>query len=80
MASSEQVRSLDIVFEELRTERDQQLHHFDALDQKAGIVLGFAGALVALAPRGSDVFLSFGRAAAVVSGFLCLSTFWPRRY
>jgi hypothetical protein len=59
MASSEQVRSLDIVFEELRTERDQQLHHFDALDQKAGIVLGFAGALVALAPGGSDVFLSF---------------------
>ena len=62
------------------TERDHQLQHFDALDQKAGIVLGFAGALVALAPARPEVLLSLARAAAVVSGFLCLSTFWPRRY
>ena len=80
MASADRVRSLDIVLDEVRTERDHQLQHFDALDQKAGIVLGFAGALVALAPTRPDLLLALARASAVVSGFLHLSTFWPRRY
>ena len=44
------IRSLDVVREEIRIERAAQLQHFDALDSKAGIVLGFAGAIVALAP------------------------------
>jgi hypothetical protein len=80
MAAPDRVRSLDIVFDEVRAERDHQLQYFDALDQKAGIVLGFAGALVALAPPRPDLLLIVGRAAAVLSGFFCLSTFWPRRY
>lgn len=42
--------SIEIVLEEVRFEREAQLQHFDSLDAKAGILLGFAGALVALAP------------------------------
>ena len=57
-----------------------QLSHFDSLDSKAGIVLGFAGALVALTPGGSPGLANPGRWLAIVSGFLALWTFWPRRY
>jgi hypothetical protein len=74
------VRSLDVVAEEVRAQRDGQLTHFDALDSKAGIVLGFAGALVALAPGGHNLLVEFGRAAAALSGLLALWSFWPRRY
>ena len=80
MAELEGIQSLDLVLEEVRSERDLQLSHFDSIDTKAGIVLGFAGALVALAPPGAELLLGLGRALAVVCGFLCLSTFWPRRY
>jgi hypothetical protein len=80
MAKVEGIRSLDLVLEEVRSERDLQLSHFDAIDTKAGIVLGFAGALVALAPPRAELLLVLGRVLAVVCGFLCLWTFWPRRY
>jgi disulfide bond formation protein DsbB len=62
----------------VRAERDRQLKHFEALDTKAGIVLGFAGALVALTPRHVNALLVIGRIGAVLSAFLGLSTFWPR--
>ena len=71
--------SLDAILEEVRSERQAQLRHFDALDAKAGIILGFAGALVALAPVGGLV-VDPGRFAAVASGIVALSTFWPRSY
>jgi hypothetical protein len=45
-------RSLEIVAEEVKSERRMQLAHFDSLDSRAGIVLGFAGAIVALTPSG----------------------------
>ena len=74
------MRSLAIVVDEVRVERQMQLSHFDSLDSKAGIVLGFAGALVALTPSGFSALVSAGRALAIVSGFSALWTFWPRRY
>jgi hypothetical protein len=43
--------SLEIVLEEARAERAAQLQHFDALDAKAGVLLGFSAALVALRRR-----------------------------
>jgi len=72
------VRSLDVLLDQARLERAHQLQHFDALDGKAGILLGFAGALIALAPSGLRVALDGGRAAAVVAGYFALRTFWPR--
>lgn len=74
------VRSLQVIRDEVRAERSSQLQHFDSLDTKAGIVLGFAGALVALAPDRATLFVQVGRAVAVLSGFLALWTVWPRRY
>jgi hypothetical protein len=73
-------RSLDVVHEEVRAERGEQLQHFDSIDTKAGIVLGFAGALVALAPDRASLLVQIGRAVAVLSGFIALWTVWPRRF
>lgn len=40
--------SLDLLVDEMRIIRHDQIQHFDALDSKAGVLLGFSGAIVAL--------------------------------
>lgn len=72
------IRSLDLLLGQVGVERAQQIPHFDALDGKAGIILGFAGALIALAPVGDRLLLDLSRLAALVAGFLALAAFWPR--
>ena len=72
------IRAVDVLLDQVRLERTQQLQHFDALDSKAGILLGFAGALIALAPTGYDLVLDAGRATALVAASFALWTFWPR--
>ncbi|MGH2710136.1 MAG: hypothetical protein ACRDH9_02900 [Actinomycetota bacterium] len=69
-----------MVLAEVRAEREAQLQHFDSLDSKAGIVLGFAGALVALSPPGAGVLINLGRGIGVLAALLALSAFWPRTY
>ncbi len=73
------IRSLAPILATVRSEREAQLRHFDALDTKAGVILGFAGALVALAPSG-NLIVEGGRAFSLASGLLALWTFWPRSY
>jgi hypothetical protein len=72
------IRSLDVVIEQTRIERASQLEHFDALDAKAGIVLGFAGAIVALGAA-HDLIAAFGRFAAAIAGLLAIWTYVPRK-
>jgi hypothetical protein len=72
--------SLDLLLELVQAERDKQLGHFDALDGKAGLVLGFAGLLVTLAPEAPTIFRVGGVLAAVVSAAFALWSFWPRRF
>jgi hypothetical protein len=73
-------RSLDAVMGEVQREREAQLRHFDALDSKAGVMLGFAGALAALAPAQFSLLVDVGRAVAVTGALAALWAFWPRRY
>jgi len=73
------IRALDVLLDQVRLERGQQLQHFDALDGKAGVLLGFAGALIALAPVGFRSLVDLGRLLALVSGSFALATFWPRQ-
>jgi hypothetical protein len=73
------IRSLEPILDEVRAEREAQLRHFDALDTKAGILLGFAAALIALSPTGA-LLAHVGRVTAAISGFLALAAFWPRGY
>ena len=78
-------RSLDIVLAQTRAERDAQLAHFEgldskALDSKAGVILGFAGALIALTPPANNPWLEVGLAFAAVAAAVSLGAFWPRAY
>jgi hypothetical protein len=77
--TDKRIRSLQPILEEVREERSAQLRHYDALDVKAGIVLGFSGALVALAPV-ANLVVDIGRGVAVLSGLVAIAAFWPRRY
>ena len=72
--------SLDIIADEVRRERDRQLSHFDSVDTKAGIVLGFAGAIASLASRESSVLSLVGAIGASAAALLALWAFFPRRY
>ena len=74
------VRSLDVVEEIVRREREAQLRHWDALDAKAGVMLGFAGALAALAPADLNALVDGGRITAIVGALVALWAFWPRGY
>ncbi|MGH2596912.1 MAG: hypothetical protein ACRDH7_13220 [Actinomycetota bacterium] len=76
----DRVRSLGLVKEVVRDERAAQLSHFDALDTKAGIILGFAGALIALSPSGRSVIIGIGKVSALASAIFAIATFWPRRF
>jgi hypothetical protein len=75
MASAQ---SLPVVFEEVRIERQLLLTHFEGLDTKAGVILGFAAALAALAPTDVNWVSNLGRVFAVIGGMGALLAFWPR--
>ena len=73
-------RSLDVVEEVVRREREVQMRHWEAVDAKAGVMLAFAGALAALAPAGVSLLVDVGRAIAVGGALVALWAFWPRGY
>ncbi|MDX1511290.1 MAG: hypothetical protein R3249_08085 [Nitriliruptorales bacterium] len=77
---SERLPSLDLLLDLVQRERDKQLAHHDALDNKAGIVLGFAGLLITFAPNVWVGFRIAGVLAAAGSIALALAAFWPRRF
>lgn len=72
--------SAPLLLELIQQEREKQRAHFDALDNKAGLVVGFAALLVTLLP--DLVLLARGIAltAAIAAGAFGLAAFWPRRY
>lgn len=75
----QRLSSLALIREQVQTELDRQLRHFDGLDTKAGIVLGFAGAIVAISERVIAIGL-WGRGLAAAAAFLALLAFFPRNY
>lgn len=72
--------SLDLLFDLVQSERDKQRAHFDSLDGKAGIVLGFTGLLVTLAPELPIGYVVLVVLAALFSAGLSLAAFFPRQY
>lgn len=76
----EDLPSLGLVLDVLRAGREERRGHFDALDQKAGLAIGFAGVLVTLSNDISEPWRALGVVASVISAGLALSSFWPRRY
>lgn len=77
---AERLPSLDLLLDLVQQERGHQLSHFDGLDNKAGLILGFAGLLATLAPStAGGWFLAIGIVSAAVAAGSALSAFWPRR-
>jgi hypothetical protein len=79
-ADRDDLPSLGLVLDVLRAGREERRGHFDALDQKAGLAIGFAGVLVTLSNDISEPWRALGVVASVISAGLALSSFWPRRY
>ena len=71
--------SLDLVASRVQAQLEHQLRHFDGLDNKGGIVLGFAGVVVAIAEQLNLPTIA-GRLAAAIAALLALWAFLPRRY
>lgn len=77
---AERLPSLDLIAEEVHAEREAQIRHADAVDTKAGIVLGFAGAVAALSAQDFEVSRAPGLVAAVLASLASLFVIVPRRF
>lgn len=71
--------SLDLLLQTVSNERSAQLSHFDALDAKAGITLGFAGGLIAVSPDLAAAPRGVALGLLVLSAAAATASFWPRR-
>ena len=70
----------DRLAETVRHERDAQISHFESLDTKAGILIGFAGVVVLLASNLRGLPVDIGKGFAATSALVALWAFVPRRY
>jgi hypothetical protein len=70
--------SLEVVRQELDIEREIQAKRGDGADTRAGVVLGFAGALAALAVTTKTLLALPGALTAVAAAICATRVFWPR--
>ena len=70
--------SLSLILETTSREREARASLLESIDARAGVLLGFAAALAALAPRDVNMVVEGGRIVAVLGGLAALFTFWPR--
>lgn len=85
MAEEIDLPSLDVVANQVATEREIMNSHAESLDSKAGVVLGFAGVLVGLGATAQsavsdEVVFQVGLGFAVLAALLAAASFLPRRY
>jgi hypothetical protein len=72
--------STGVILEAATYERTAKLTLLETIDSRAGVLLGFAAALTALAPVGVNILVEVGRGGAVLGGIAALATIWPRDY
>jgi hypothetical protein len=72
--------SLHLLIEINQAERRLQLTHFDSLDTKAGLVLGFAGVLIALGNGPGTVAGAASTILAALAAIASVASFWPRKF
>jgi hypothetical protein len=70
----------ELILTAITAERTSRIALLETIDARAGVLLGFAVALTALAPQDVDVLVESGRGAAVLGALTALATFWPREY
>lgn len=71
--------SLETIAVEARSERNAQLRHFEGLDAKAGVTIGFAGLLVTFS-SGTSLLMVAGRSSAILAALIAVTAFLPRRF
>lgn len=71
--------SLEYLSKEVQAEREAYVRHFDGLDTKAGVLLGFSGVLVALATRSSSPLGALAAFAALLAVIFAFSAYAPRQ-
>jgi hypothetical protein len=77
--------SLDLILDQVASERETMNTHAESLDAKAGVVLGFSGVLVGLGataqPGDSNtIIFQIGLGVAVLAAALAAWAFLPRGY
>jgi hypothetical protein len=72
--------SPELVARKIDKTRDDLLRHSDAVDTKAGVLLGFAGVFVAVSLASFTWWRVPATVAAVVAALWCLAIFLPDRY
>ena len=72
--------SIDVVSGEVQHERDAHLRHTDAVDAKAGLVLGFSGVLVAVPATRLSGELVPGLLLALAAGLCALAVLLPQQF
>jgi hypothetical protein len=77
---AERLPSLELIADEIKSERDAHIRHADAVDAKAGIVLGLGGAVAALGSRELNVLRSMGVATAILSALTAVAVILPQRF
>jgi len=70
--------SLDLIATTIREERRAIGTHTDALDAKAGVILGFAGAVAALTATRRAALFQAATGVSVVAALLAMGAFFPR--
>ncbi|HUP69331.1 MAG TPA: hypothetical protein VM142_05890 [Acidimicrobiales bacterium] len=71
--------SIDALLAAVERQHDQQRTHFEGLDSKAGIALGFAGAIAALAKDVQPGLAKIGVSLSILAAFLALMSIRPRK-
>jgi hypothetical protein len=69
----------DALLEQAQAQRVEQIAHWDALDTKAGLAIGFAGVLVGVTPGGPGLPSMLVRLVAFGAAAIALWAFWPRK-
>lgn len=80
MRDAPPMKSIDVLAGEIHDQLSAQRRHLEGLDAKAGVLLGFAGILVVVAPETGVIWLLAARALGVVSATCSLCAFFPRDY
>ena len=75
----ESLPSLDLVAAEVRTEREALVRHLDALDAKAGIVLGSSGVVAAIAAQQVSLTTASALGVSVLAALAALAALVPQR-
>lgn len=76
----ERLPSIGALLTAVERHLDQQRSHFESLDTKAGVAVGFAGVIAAIGRDVVPIVAKVGVGLAVVAAVLAVLSFWPRKH